>query len=220
MLKNDEEMTELLATRLRAAGFETDLVTTEAEARTALTTTQYAAVVLDLGLSDGGGLSVLGKIPGRNEPIPVLVLTARAGLMGIEGLRRKANDYLVMLLALEELMERLETLRSPRGQLPETSLRVSNLMFDTISRETFIDNQAHYIPAREVALLEPLMRRPGRVVSKKILEEQIFGRFGEVKSNAVEVYVHRLRKDLAERGAKVEIHTIRGIGYVIGERRW
>jgi DNA-binding response OmpR family regulator len=217
-LKNTEEMTELLAKRLRAAGFETDLVTTEAAARTALTTTHYAAVVLDLGLSDNGGLSVLGNISGRNEPIPVLLLTGRAGAKGIEGLRR--NDHLVRQSAFEELVARLETALGSRGQPPENSLRVSNLVFDTKSREAFIDNQPHYLRAREVAVLEPLMRYPGRVVPKKLLEQRIFGPLRKVKSNAVEVYVHRLRNSLAERGAKVEIHTIKGVGYVIAERRW
>jgi DNA-binding response OmpR family regulator len=212
-LKNNDQMTELLAKRLRAAGFQTELVTTEAEARTALMATEYAAVVLALGLSDNGGLSALGKIP---SPIPVLVLTAGAGVKGIEGLRSRAGDNLVMPSAFEELLA--STLGTP-GQPPGTSLRVSNLVFDTKSREAFIDNQPHYIAAREVAVLEPLMRRPGRVVSKKLLEGQLFGRFGEIKSNAVEVYVHRLRKDLAEHGAKVEIHTIRGVGYLIDERR-
>ena len=217
-MKNTEEMTGLLAKRLRAAGFETDLVTTEAAARTALTTTQYAAVVLDLGLSDNGGLSASGNISGRNEPIPVLLLSSRAGAKGVEGLRR--NDYLVTQSAFEELLARLETALGSPGQLPGTSLRVSNLVFDTKSREAFIDNQPHYLRAREVAVLEPLMRCPGRVVPKKLLEECIFGRFQEVKSNAVEVYVHRLRNSLGERGAKVEIHTIKGVGYVIAERRW
>jgi DNA-binding response OmpR family regulator len=215
--ENNEEMTELLAKRLRAAGFETDIVTTEAAARTALTTIQYAAVVLDLGLSDNGRLSVLGNISGRNESIPVLLLTGRAGVKGVEGLRR--NDYLVMQSAFEELLARLETALGPPVQIPGTSLRVSNLVFDTKSREAFIDNQPHYLRAREVAVLEPLMRCPGRVVPKKLLEERIFGRLREVKSNAVEVYVHRLRNSLAERGAKVEIHTIKGVGYVIAERR-
>jgi DNA-binding response OmpR family regulator len=217
-LKN-AEMTELLAKRLRAAGFETELVTTEAEARAALTTTHYAAVILALGLSDSGGLSALAKIPSRNEPIPVLVLTAGAGLKGIEELRSRADDNRVMLLAFEELLAPPETALDMPGQQPMTSLRVSNLVFDTKSREAFIDNQPHHIAAREAAVLEPLMRRPGRVVSKKLLEGQLFGRFGEIKSNAVEVYVHRLRKDLAEHGAKVEIHTVRGTGYLIAERR-
>ena len=214
-MKNNEEMTELLAKRLRAAGFETELVATEAAARTALMSTQYAAVVLALGLSESAGLSALGKIPSGSDPIPVLVLTAGAGVKGIDGLRSTAGDNLVMPFAFEELLA--PALGTP-GQPPGTSLRVSNLVLDTKSREAFIDNQPHYIAAREVAVLEPLMRRPGRVVSKKLLEGQLFGRFGEIKSNAVEVYVHRLRKDLAEGGAKVEIHTIRGVGYLIAER--
>ena len=133
-MNNNEEMTELLAKRLRAAGFETELVTTEAEARTALITTKYAAVVLALGLSDSSGLSTLCKIPSRRDPIPVLVLTAGAGLKGIEGLRNRAGDNLVMPFGFEELLAPPETALDTPGQPPGTSLRVSNLVFDTKSR--------------------------------------------------------------------------------------
>jgi DNA-binding response OmpR family regulator len=96
-----------------------------------------------------------------------------------------------------------------------SALHVSNLAFDTASRQAFIDQKPQVLSAREVAVLELLMRRQGRVVSKKLVEDNIFGLEGDVASNAVEVYVHRLRKQLAENGAKVQIHTIRGVGYRI-----
>ena len=185
-----------------------------------LRTTFYAALILDLGLPDGDGLALLRELRHRNNPIPVLVLTARGGLHDrVLGLRSGADDYLVKPFALEELIARLEAqLRRP-GHLLGSSLRIANLEFDTINRQASIDDQPQVLSARETAVLELLMRSKGRVVSKKQVEDHIFGHSGEVASNAVEVYVHRLRKQLAERGARVQVHTIRGVGYLIAEEK-
>jgi DNA-binding response OmpR family regulator len=134
-------------------------------------------------------------------------------------LRNGADDYLVKPFALEELVARLEALLRRPGQLLGRSLQVGNLVFDTESRQAFINDQPQALSAREVAVLELLMRRKDRVVSKKLVEDHIFGASGEVASNAVEVYVHRLRKQLSERGAKVHIHTVRGVGYIMAEEK-
>ena len=148
------------------------------------------------------------------------MLTARGGLQDrVTGLRSGADDYLVKPFALEELVARLEALLRRPGQLLGRSLQVANLAFDTESRQAFIDDKPQVLSARETAVLELLMRRKDRVVSKKLVEDHIFGLSGEVASNAVEVYVHRLRKQLSERGAKVQIHTIRGVGYLIAEEK-
>src|SRR4029077_9980579 len=93
------------------------------------------------------------------------------------------------------------------------------LQFDTQNRQESIDDQPQVLSARENAVLELLMRSKGRVVSKQQVEDHIFGHSGEVASNAVEVYVHRLRKQLADRGARVAVHTIRGVGYLIAEEK-
>jgi DNA-binding response OmpR family regulator len=218
VVEDNEDLAGLLAKGLDAAGFTTDRVSNANEARTALTTTRYAAVVLDLGLPDEDGLSVLKEIRSRNDPIPVVVLTARAGVRDrVNGLRSGADDYLVKPFAFEELVARLEAVLRRPGRWLGSSLRVGNLVFDTESRQAFIDERPQSLSAREVAVLELLMRRHGRVVTKKLVEDQLFGLSGEVASNAIEVYVHRLRKQLAENGAKVQIHTMRGLGYLISE---
>jgi len=218
VVEDNEQLAQLLSKGLRAAGYEADLLTTAGEARAALTTARYAALILDLGLPDEDGLTVLREIRHRKDPIPVLVLTARGGVHDrVGGLREGADDYLVKPFAFEELVARIEALLRRPGQLLGSSLEIANLAFDAESRQAFIDSEPQVLSARETAVLELLMRRKNRVVSKKLVEDHIFGLSGEVASNAVEVYVHRLRKQLSERGAKVEIRTIRGVGYVIAE---
>ena len=220
VVEDNEQLAELLAQGLRTAGYETDVLTSLEEASAVLRTTFYAALILDLGLPDGDGLALLRELRHRNNPIPVLVLTARGGLHDrVHGLRSGADDYLVKPFALEELVARLEAqLRRP-GNLLGSSLRIANLEFDTTNRQASIDDQPQVLSAREIAVLELLMRSKGRVVSKKQVEDHIFGHSGEVASNAIEVYIHRLRKQLAERGAKVQVHTIRGVGYLIAEEK-
>ncbi len=220
IVEDNEELAELLAKGLRTAGYETDILSTARQARDVLQTTHYAAVILDLGLPDGDGLEILRELREGNNPIPVLVLTARGGLHDrVQGLRSGADDYLVKPFALEELIARLEAqLRRP-GQLLGNWLRIANLSFDTQSRQVAIDDQPQVLSARETAVLELLMRSKGRVVSKKQVEDHLYGHSGEVASNAIEVYVHRLRKQLSDRGAKVQVHTIRGVGYLIAEEK-
>ena len=220
VVEDNATLSELLAKGLRTAGYEVDLLATAAEARTVLMTTTYAAVILDLGLPDGDGLAVLRELRHRKDSTPVLVLTARGGLQDrVSGLRSGADDYMVKPFALEELVARLEAqLRRP-GQQLGNSLRIANLEFDLRGRQAMIDDQPQMLSARETAVLELLMRSKGRVVSKKQVEDHIFGLSGDVASNAVEVYVHRLRKQLSDRGAKVTIHTIRGVGYLIAEEK-
>jgi DNA-binding response OmpR family regulator len=220
IVEDNEELAGLIAKGRKTAGYDADVLSTVEEARAVLSTTFYAALILDLGLPDGDGLELLRELRKRDNPIPVMVLTARGGLHDrVHGLRSGADDYLVKPFALEELIARLEAqLRRP-GQLLGSSLRIANLAFDTQNRQASINDQPQVLSARETAVLELLMRSKGRVVSKKQVEDHIFGHSGEVASNAVEVYVHRLRKQLSERGAKVQVHTIRGVGYLIAEEK-
>ncbi len=141
VVEDNVQLARLLAKGLRTAGYETDLLPTAAEARTALLTTSYAALILDLGLPDGDGLSILRELRHRKDPIPVLVLTARGGLDDrVGGLRSGADDYLVKPFALEELVARLEAqLRRP-GQQLGSSIRVANLEFDLRNRQALIDD--------------------------------------------------------------------------------
>ena len=218
LVEDNRELAALVCKGLDAAGFAADVVETAADARAVLATTRYAAVVLDLGLPDEDGLVVLGELRGRADGTPVLVLTARGGVRDrVLGLRGGADDYLVKPFAMEELVARLQALLRRPGELLGRSLKLGNVIFDTEARQVFVATVPHLFSAREVALLEMLMRRGGRVVSKKLVEDQLFGLDIDIGSNAIEVYIHRLRKQLADSGANIQIHTIRGLGYLIAE---
>jgi len=220
IVEDNVELSRLVASGLMAAGFESDIVGSAAEARDAVRNVSYAAMILDLGLPDGDGLLVLRELRRRMDPLPVLVLTARDGLQDrVNGLRSGADDYLAKPFALEELVARLEAILRRPGQLLGRSLSLANLVYDTESRQIFIGGQPRIISAREASVLEILLRRQGRVVPKKNVEDHIFGLEGDIASNAVEVYVSRLRKQLAEYGARVVIHTIRGVGYLMAEEK-
>lgn len=220
VVEDNEKLAQLLATGLQTAGFAADLVGTASEAREILATINFSAIVLDLGLPDGDGLAILRELRRRNNPTPVLILTARGGVNDrVSGLRSGADDYLVKPFAFEELVARLEALLRRPGHLLGSSISIGNLVLDTGSRQAFIDDKPQVLSAREIDVLELLMRRNGRIVPKKSVENHIFGASSDVASNAIEVYIHRLRRQLAERGAKVEIHTVRGVGYLISERK-
>jgi DNA-binding response OmpR family regulator len=220
IVEDNVELSRLVAGGLKAAGYTADIVSSAGEARDALRDVGYAAMILDLGLPDDDGLSVLRELRRRSEPLPVLVLTARGGLQDrVSGLRAGADDYLAKPFAMEELVARLEAILRRPGQLLGKSLGLANLVFDTESHEIFIDGELRIISGREASVLEILLRRQGRVVPKRNVEDHIFGLSNDVGSNAVEVYVSRLRKQLAEYGARVVIHTIRGVGYLIGEEK-
>jgi len=220
IVEDNIELSRLVAAGLVAAGYETDIVGSVGEAREAVRSVSYAAMILDLNLPDGDGLSILIELRRRMDPLPVLVLTARDGLQDrVNGLRNGADDYLAKPFAVVELVERLEAILRRPGQLLGSSLNLANLVYDTESRQVFIDGVPRIFSARETSVLEILLRRQGRVVPKKNVEDHIFGLTSDVASNAVEVYVSRLRKQLGEYGAKILIHTIRGVGYLMAEEK-
>ena len=217
LVEDNERFAALLRQGLAGSGFEVDVLPTVEEARTALDASRWDIVVLDRGLPDGDGLAVLTDMRARGDATPVLILTAHGSLNDrVTGLQSGADDYLVKPFALEELVARLQALLRRPGNLLGLALRLGNLTLDTVARQVFVDERPIAFSAREVAVLEHLLRRSGRVVAKLQLETSLYGP-SEVGSNAVEVHVHRLRRHLAETGASVQVHTVRGVGYLIGE---
>ena len=220
LVEDNPDLVSLLIKGLAPGGFSADAVGTAGDALHVLATMSYAAIVLDLGLPDQDGLSLLREIRHKGNSTPVLVLTARDGVTDrVTGLREGADDYLAKPFAMEELVARLQALLRRPGNLLGRLLTFGNVSLDTEGRQVFIGGAPRAFPARETAVLEILLRRGGNVAPKRLFEDHLFGLSGDVGSNAVEVYVHRLRKMLGDAGASVKIHTVRGVGYLMAEEK-
>jgi DNA-binding response OmpR family regulator len=216
VVEDEARIAEIIRAALMRGGFAVDTVRLCADAREALASNPYDAAILDLGLPDGDGLRLLKELRADRNAVPVLVLTARDAVEHrVAGLDAGADDYLVKPFAMAELVARTKALlRRPGGALGAT-LRAGNVAFDTIGRDVRIGATALVLPRREAAVLEHLMRRLGRVVPKALLEEKLYGLDDELESNAIPVHVHHLRRKLGDGGASVEIHTVRGVGYLL-----
>ena len=172
LVEDNVDLSQILVHGIQSAGFSVDLLTTIVEADAVLRTTRYAALILDLGLPDGDGLSLVRALRRRKDPLPVLVLTARDGVQDrVTGLRSGADDYLVKPFALEELLARVQALLRRPGEMLGQSLQLGDLEFDTEGRQVFIKGVPQILPARELAVLEVLMRRSGRALKRAAKRE-------------------------------------------------
>ncbi len=218
VIEDETRLVEVLQSALGRAGFVVDAVETAADAREALAHVAYDAAILDLGLPDGDGLEILAEARRAGRNIPALILTARDTVEDrVRGLDAGADDYLIKPFAMTELIARTKALLRRPGLALGTTLEAGNVVFDTIGRDVHVGAANLQLPRQELAILEHLMRRLGRVVPKAVLEEKLYGIDDELASNAIPVHVHHLRRKLAERGATSEIHTVRGIGYLLTE---
>lgn len=193
------------------------IVTHEANGRRAdhlLTVQQYELVVLDMGLPDMDGTEILRRLRHRNVKVPVLILTARDRVEDrVQGLDFGADDYLSKPFDLLELEARVRALLRRGQSASSAQLLIGNLCLDTVGRRAMINGEALELSARELSVLEVLMLRAGRVVSKELLSDQMSDLGEEMSVNAIEVYVHRLRKKIE--AAQVNIRTLRGLGYMM-----
>lgn len=216
MVEDNGELVQLLTKSLARAGLDVDWARTADAAEASLRAIHYAAVVLDLGLPDADGFSVLDQMRRRRDPTPVLILSARSGLGDrVAGLGKGASDYMVKPFATEELIARLQALIRRESTAAGKVLSFGNVSLDTESRQIAIDDKPVFLPARAADVLEVLLKRRGHVVSHEQMRAQIFGGSQDIESNALEVYVYRLRRALDDGGASVHIHTIRGAGYLL-----
>jgi DNA-binding response OmpR family regulator len=219
LIEDESRIVELLKTAFERAGFVVDAVSTVSAGEQALASVGYDAAILDLGLPDGDGSRLLSRIRSAGNQVPVLILTARDSIEDrVVGLDAGADDYLVKPFAVSELISRIKALLRRPGSALGTTLEAGNLAFDTIGRDVRVGAMPLAMPRHELAILEHLMRRLGRVVPRSVLEEKLYGMDQELESNAIPVHVHHLRRKLAEAGATPVIHTVRGIGYLLVER--
>lgn len=218
VVEDHADLSGLMLDALDKAGLVADRAGTLGEAQDALAKERYAAIILDLGLPDGDGLSVVRSLRSSGDSTPILILSARGGVTDrIKGIELGADDYLGKPFAFEELVARIRALLRRPGDFLGKTLRAGNVALDTAGRQVFVGDAPQILSAREIDLLEILLKRAGRVVPKSLAEDHLFGLSTDVRSNAVEVYVHRLRKHLADAGASIEINTVRGVGYLMSE---
>lgn len=216
LVEDNRRLGALIGEALRAHGYVVDLMRTGEDAEAALATAAYDAVVLDLGLPDRDGMTLLPSRGGSRTTCPILVLTARDSTEAlINALDGGADDYLRKPFDMDELLARLRALMRRPGQALGLRLSERNVEFDTAHRRVRIAGRDVELSRKELAALELMLRRIGTVVSKAHIEASLYGFDEEVGSNAIEVLIHRLRKKLAGAHAELEIHTLRGIGYVL-----
>jgi two-component system, OmpR family, response regulator len=197
---------------LRQSGYAVDWVKNGAEADVALEGDYFDLLILDIGLPKKSGLDVLKRLRSRDSRLPVLILTALDGLHDrVRGLDAGADDYLAKPFELAELEARVRALTRRGMAGGPTLLRHGLLAYDQVGRRARINGEALDLSAREVSLLEIFLQRAGRLVSKDQLVSHLCEWGEEVSPNAIEVYVHRLRKKLEPGG--VRIATVRGLGY-------
>jgi DNA-binding response OmpR family regulator len=220
VIEDEARLSDILKSRLGDLGFAVDIAGSAADAGAALELINYDAAVLDLGLPDVDGLAVLTTARRIGKALPILILTARDAIEDrVARLNAGADDYLTKPFAMSELIARIKAvLRRPGGVLGIT-LDAGNLRLDTVGRELTVAGIPDRLSRRELAILEQMMRRFGRIVPKAVLEEKLYGIDEEPDSNTIPVHVHHLRRQLESASASLAIHTIRGVGYILADTK-
>jgi len=210
LVEDDPMIGEQLLELLRAESYAVDWVRDGELADAALQAQNYDLVLLDLGLPKRDGMSVLRALRSRKQVMPVLIATARDALeQRIAGLDAGADDYVLKPFELHELLARIRALLRRASGRAEPVYEHRGVSINPATREVVAEGRQVTLSAREWAVLEPLLARPGMVLSRQQLEEKLYSWKDEISSNAVEVYIHGLRKKL---GAAL-IQNVRGVGY-------
>ena len=212
LVEDDALLGEALQVGLREQGFAVEWLMDGAAGEAALAADEFTAIVLDLGLPRMSGLELLQRVRNRGDHTPVIILTAREAVDDrVRGLDLGADDYVVKPVALKELAARLRAVARRAQGIASGSIIVGSLSLDLASRAVTFEGNPVELQPREFALLQELVLRAGRVVTRTQLETQLYEWDCSLDSNAIEVHVHHLRRKLAPK----LIRTVRGVGYMI-----
>jgi two-component system, OmpR family, response regulator len=212
--EDDAILADGLKCTLRQSGYAVDWVKNGTEADAALASNEFDLLILDISLPKLSGLEVLKRLRARNSRLPVLLLTALGSINDrVRGLDAGADDYLAKPFQLAELEARARALTRRGMSGAPTLIKHGRLSFDQVGRVAELDGERLELSARELSLLELFLHRPGRLVHKDQLLDHLCEWGEEVSTNAIEVYVHRLRKKLEPGGVKIS--TVRGVGYCL-----
>ncbi|WP_459615388.1 response regulator [Bordetella sp. 2513F-2] len=215
LVEDDTMIGESVQDCLRAEGYAVDWTRDGQAASAALRAGSFDLVLLDLGLPRQDGLAVLRELRARRDRTPVLIATARDAVSDrVAGLDAGADDYVVKPYDPEELLARIRALLRRSAGRAEPVFEHKGVTLDPQTHEASVDGRPVSLTAREWAVLEPLIARPGTILSRAQLEEKLYSWQEEIASNAVEVYIHGLRKKLGHDF----IQTVRGVGYVVPRR--
>jgi two-component system OmpR family response regulator len=212
LIEDDHVLGAAIRDHIAAEGHGVDWMRRLDDASAALDTVAYELVLLDLNLPDGRGLDLLRRLRAKGSTVPVIITTAQDQIaVRIEGLNAGADDYLVKPFDLSEMSARLAAVARRYAGSPAPIVSIGAAVINTATKAVSVDGAAVTLTAREWAVLERLLSRRGAVVTKDEIEDSLYAFGAEIESNAVEVYVSRLRKKLG----KGAVATLRGLGYQV-----
>lgn len=216
LVEDEVDLAQALASALRQNQAVVDVAGSLREAEEAVFGAPYDVVVLDRGLPDGDGLSLVAFLRDNAIATAVLVLTAMTDVAErVLSLDGGADDYLAKPFSMDELMARVRALARRPAVRAHPVMALGQLRFDHQARQVHVGEAGLALPRRELLVLETLLEQRGRTVLREVLQDRVYGHMDEIQSNALDTHVSRLRSKLDKAGAQVEIHAIRGVGYLI-----
>lgn len=220
LVEDEPELASMLRGALEKQGYVVDHAATLEVAEEAVALIEHDVALLDRQLSDGDGISLLALIRKRRPGLPVIVISALGKPTDrIHGLDKGADDYLAKPFLIEELIARIRALLRRPANVQTEAVTVANMEFDITRGIIQVDGTILDLPRREYLVLETLVRRAGQTVRRTTLEASVYGADDEIQSNSLDANISRLRRKLADAGAQVEIHPVRGVGYLLKATR-
>ena len=214
VVEDDKPLAAALQEAFVRENYAVDVVKDGASADHLLSTETYDLLILDLGLPQVDGQEVLRKLRARGDRLPVIILTARSSLdHKITGLDLGADDYMTKPFELSELLARVRANLRRGANQTQPTIDHGRIKYDTVAKRVFVDDEELSLRAKELGVLETLLRSVGRVLSKQQLAQHLYSFDDNSSENAIEIYIHRLRKQLPQ--DSFQLRTVRGIGYLL-----